>query len=322
MERPKIFVTRAIPASGLEALAELGTVETAPQDAPIGREELLIGVAKATALVSMLTDTVDDALLEAAPHLKVVANYAAGTNNIDLAACARRGILVTNTPGVLSVATAELTLALILDVCRGLTRGEAALRAGEFPGWGPLYRLGQGLQGLTLGLVGFGSIGQELARMVFPLGLRVVYTQRHRLEARREAALGAEYRSLEELVAESDIVSLHCPLNPSTHHLFDAQRMAKMKPGSVLINTARGPVIDEGALVQALQVGPLVAAGLDVYEKEPKVHPGLLSLPNVVLLPHLGSATVQAREAMAGLVAQNVAAVFAGQTPPTLVKVP
>jgi glyoxylate reductase len=218
------------------------------------------------------------------------------------------------------LATAELSLALILDVCRGLTTGEAALRRGDFPGWGPLYRLGRGLQGQTLGLVGFGSIGQELAKLLQPWGLDLVYTQRNRIEARREAALGVRYLPLDELLAVADIVSLHCPLTPSTKHLFDAQRLAKMKPGSILINTARGPIVDEAALVQALQAGPLAAAGLDVYEKEPKIHPGLLGLPNVVLLPHLGSATVQAREAMATLVAQNVAAVFAGEAPKTPVK--
>lgn len=315
-----IFVTRAIPEPGLQALAELGTVEVAPQNAPIPRAELEAGVVKAAALVPMLTDTVDDALLALAPGLKVVANYAAGTNNIDLAACQRRGIVVTNTPGVLSLATAELTLALILDVCRGLTTGEAALRRGDFPGWGPLYRLGRGLQGQTLGLVGFGSIGQEVARLLQPWGLDLCYTQRHRIEPRREAALGVRYLSLDELVGVADIVSLHCPLTPATGHLFDAQRLSKMKPGSILINTARGPIVDEAALVQALQAGPLAAAGLDVYEKEPKIHPGLLGLPNVVLLPHLGSATTQAREAMATLVARNIAAVLAGRVPETAVK--
>ncbi len=315
--KPIIFVTRAIPKAGLDALARLGELRVAPQDGPIDRAALEAGVLHATALVSMLTDPVDDALLSSAPHLKVVSNYAAGTNNIDLAACRRLGITVTNTPGVLSQATAELALALILDVCRGLTRGEEALRKGEFKGWGPLYRVGRGLQGQTLGLIGMGSIGQELARMVQPLGMTVLYHQRHRLAPGREAALEARFVTLEELLAGSDIVSLHCPLTPETKHLLNAERLKAMKKGAVLINTARGPVVDEAALAQALRHGPLGGAGLDVYEREPVLEPALLDLPNVVLAPHLGSATIQAREAMAALVAENIQAVLAGQTPIT-----
>jgi glyoxylate reductase len=304
----------------LDALARVGDLRVAPQDAPIGRAQLEAGVAPAAALVSMLTDTIDDALLALAPHLKIVANYAAGTNNIDLDACRRRGIVVTNTPGVLAQATAELALGLMLDVCRGLTRGEQALRAGAFPGWGPLYRVGRGLQGQTLGLVGFGAIGQELARMVQPLGMTVFYHQRHRLPPDREAALAVRFCTLDDLVSHADIISIHCPLTPETHHLFNDERLHRMKPGSILINTARGPVVYEAALVEALRQGPLAGAGLDVYEREPQVHPGLLNLPNVVLLPHLGSATVQAREAMALLVARNIKAVLTGESPPTAVK--
>jgi glyoxylate reductase len=304
----------------LDALARIGELRVAPQDGPIGQEQLEAGVSTAVALVSMLTDTVDDALLQRAPQLKIVANYAAGTNNIDLAACWRRGIIVSNTPDVLSQATAELALGLMLDVCRGMTRGDEALRQGGFPGWGPVYRLGRGLQGQTLGLVGFGSIGQELAKMVRPLGMTVLYHRRHRLSPDREAALAASFCPLDELVSQSDIISLHCPLTPETRHLFNADRLGRMKPGSVLINTARGPVVDEAALVQALKDGPLAGAGLDVYEREPEVHPGLLDLPNVVLLPHLGSATAQAREAMAHLVVQNIQAVLEGLEPLTPVK--
>jgi glyoxylate reductase len=310
--KPIIFVTRAIPAAGMEALARIAELRVGAQDAGISREDLEAGVAEATALVSMLSDPIDAPLLALAPRLKIVANYAAGTNNIDLAACRARGIVVTNTPDVLSVATAELALALMLDVSRGLTRGESALRNGGFKGWGPLYRLGRGLQGLTLGLIGFGSIGQALAGLVPSLGLRVLYHQRRRLSPAREAELGASYRSLDEILAQSDILSLHCPLSPETRHLLNAERLGRMKPGSILINTARGPVVDEAALVQALIHGPLAGAGLDVYEQEPLVHPGLLDLPNVVLAPHLGSATTQAREAMADLVAENVAAVLGG----------
>jgi glyoxylate reductase len=320
LSKPVIFVTRAIPQVGLDALAHLGDLRVASQDAPIDRAALEAGIADATALVSMLTDPIDAALLERAPHLKVVANFAAGTNNIDLEACRQRGIIVTNTPDVLAQATAELALGLILDLCRGLTVGDQVLRAGGFPGWGPLYRLGRGLQGQTLGLVGFGSIGQELAKMVQVLGVRVLYYQRHRLSPEREAALAACYCPLDELLSQSDIVSLHCPLTPETRHLLNAERLSRMKPGSILINTARGPVVDEAALVLALRQGPLAGAGLDVYEHEPQVHPGLLELSNVLLLPHLGSATVQAREAMADLVVQNVAAVLAGKVPPTTVK--
>ncbi len=309
---PKVFVTRRIPEEGLSLLRASAQVEVAPQDAPISRQDLEAGVKDADALLCMLTDKVDLALLESAPRLKVVANYAVGTNNIDLAAAKGRQVAVTNTPDVLTEATADLAMGLLLDVARGITSGDKATRRGEFSGWAPLYRLGTEVSGKTLGLVGMGRIGQAMAARALGFRMRLLYTQRHPLP---EGTLSATYTDLPTLLAQSDFVSLHCPLTPETRHLLGAKQLASMKPGSFLINTARGPVVDEKALVQALREGKLAGAGLDVFEREPELEPGLADLDQVVIPPHLGSATKETRDAMAIRAANNILAVLQGNNP-------
>jgi glyoxylate reductase len=308
---PNVFITQAIPSKPLARLSKFAEIVISPQDGPVSREALEKGVAEARGLVSMLTDRIDAALLDKAPQLKIVANYAVGTNNIDLAACRARGIAVTNTPDVLTEATADLAMGLILDVARGITSGDKAMRRGEFKAWGPLYRLGTEVSGKTLGLVGFGRIGQALATRARAFRMRVLYTQRRVLEGHPEAS----YLGLEELLRLSNFVSLHCPLTEATRHLIGARELGWFKPGAILINTARGPVVDEAALVQALREGKLAGAGLDVFEREPDFEPELATMDQVVMPPHLGSATRETRDAMAELVVDNLIAVFKGENP-------
>ncbi|MEQ8436981.1 MAG: D-glycerate dehydrogenase [Ilumatobacter fluminis] len=315
MSRPRIVVTGRIPDAGLELLRDAGDVWAWDDDEPIPaavRDEQL---ADADAAVTLLTDRVDDAFLDAAPSIRVVANVAVGYNNIDVDACRRRGVTVTNTPGVLTAATADLAIALVLMATRRLGEGERLVRSGEPWQWGMFMMLGRSINGRRLGLVGMGAIGQAVARRASAFGMEVVYHNRSRVDAALERSLGVSYLPLEELLASSDVVSLHCPYTSETHHLIDATAFERMADDAVLVNTARGPVVDEAALVTALQNGTIAAAGLDVYEDEPAVHPGLLELDNVVLLPHLGSATVETRDAMAELAARNVAAVLAGRAP-------
>jgi glyoxylate reductase len=275
------------------------------------------------AIVALLTDRIDDALLARAPRLRVVANVAVGLDNVDLAACAARSVHVTNTPDVLTEATADLAMGLLLAAARRIAEGDRLIRAGGFTGWTPTFMLGSQVHGTTLGIVGLGRIGQALARRARGFGMHVFYNQRTRLAEPLERALGATYvAALDELVASADVVSIHCPLTPETRHLFDAKRLARMRGGSILINTARGPIVDEAALAYALQHGPLSAAGLDVYEAEPRVHPALLARPNAVLSPHLGSAERPTREAMANLAASNVLAILSGSAALTPVSRP
>ena len=280
----------------------------------LGREvDLVIGdgipadVTAADGIIVLLTETVDAALLSRAPRLRVVGNYAVGLNNIDVAEATRRGIAVVNTPDVLTEATADLTFALLLAAARRLVEGDAIMRAGRFGGWRPDFMLGRDVHGATLGLVGYGRIARAVERRAAGFGMRVIWTS-------RSGGIG-----LGELLAQSDFLSLHVPLTDKTRHMIGAPELARMRPGSVLLNVSRGPVVDEAALARALRYGPLAAAGLDVYENEPAVHPDLVGLPNVVLAPHIGSATIEARSAMARLVCDGVAAVLRGERPPNLV---
>lgn len=313
----RIVVTGPVPAPAIDHLRASGAeVVVGSGELPVG--ELHALVAGADAVLTLLTARVDDALLEAVgPQLKVVANVAVGYNNIDVPACAARGLVVTNTPGVLTDATADIALSLILMATRRLGEGERIIRSGDAWQWGMMFHLGSGIQGRRLGIVGMGQIGQGLARRARACGMTIAYSNRTRLDASIEAELGATYLSLDELFATADVLSLHCPYSPETHHLVDAARLASMPRHSYLINTARGPVVDEAALVAALRDGVIAGAGLDVFEHEPVVHPGLLELENVVLLPHVGSATVETRTAMAMLAADNALAVLAGSPPLT-----
>jgi glyoxylate reductase len=317
---PKIVVTRRIPDPALELLHEAGgEVWVSPHDRPMTTEELYSAVAGADAIVTLLHDRVDAALLDAAgSQVAVVANVAVGYDNVDVPELIDRGIIFTNTPGVLTEATADIAFALILMSTRRLAEGDRMIRAGGTWSWSMSFMLGNGIQGKTLGIVGMGKIGAATARRARPFGMEIAYTGRRRAPAALDAELGASYiESLDDLLATSDVVSLHCPLNEDTRHLIDARRLALMKPTAHLINTTRGPVVDEAALAEALAAGTIAGAGLDVFEHEPKVHPGLIPLENVTLIPHLGSATIETRTAMGVLAARNTVAVLRGQAPLT-----
>jgi glyoxylate reductase len=311
-------VTNRIPESAVELLREAGEVRLDGRETVIPRADLLELVAGADAVLTLLHDRVDAELLEAAgPQLRCVANVAVGYDNVDVAAATRRGVVVTNTPKVLDDATADLTWALLLAATRRLGEGDRLVRSGHEWSWGMHFMLGSSLRGKRLGIVGLGGIGRRVAERGRAFGMEIAYHSRHPAPAEVAAALGAERMPLQRLLAEADVVSLHCPLTPATHHLIGARELEAMKPSAVLINAARGPIVDERALAEALARGRIAAAGLDVYEHEPRVEPRLLELDNVVLTPHLGSATVETRTAMAELAARNAISVLRGQGPLT-----
>ncbi len=316
---PRIVVTRRIPEPALELLAAAGDLWLSPRDRPLTTDELHAAVAGADAVLTLLHDRVDGAFLDAAgPRLEVVANVAVGYDNVDVPAATERGVLVTNTPGVLTDATADLAMALILMVTRRLGEGERLVRRGERWSWDMFFLLGRGLAGKTLGVIGLGAIGQATARRALAFGMRVAYAGPRRAPAATEEQLGAaQHLPLDELLSTADVVSVHCPLTPETRHLIDSERLELMRPNAYLVNAARGPIVDEAALVDALRRGAIAGAGLDVFEHEPDVHPGLLELENVVLIPHLGSATVETRTAMGVLAARNAIAVLNGERPLT-----
>ena len=307
-----IFVTRKLPASVISKLESVGTVEVFAGEGSITADQLRAAVAGKHALVTMLTEQVDAALLDAGKDLKVVANVAVGYNNIDVPACRARGVTCTNTPDVLTESVADFTWSLILAVTRRLSEGERVVRRHEWKGWAFDYMLGTELRGKQLGLIGLGRIAKAVAARAAVFGVRVAYT------SRKEADLpGAERMSLDQLLNTSDIVSLHVPLTPETKHLIDKKALARMKRSAYLINTARGPVVDEEALAWALQQRLIAGAALDVYEREPIIHPDLFPLENVLLVPHLASGTTETRTAMAELAADNVIAVLSGRPPVT-----
>jgi glyoxylate reductase len=317
--RPPVLLTRRLPAPVLRRLAEACELDLWTGDGVMPRAELLARVAGRAGLVALLTDRVDAELLDAAgPTLRVVANYAVGYDNVDLDACTARGVLVSNTPDVNTEATADLAWALLLAAARRVAEGDRFLRGGRPWVWSPELLLGVELHGKALGVVGLGRIGRAVARRAAGFAMRVLYTSGHRLAAAEEAALGVAWRELDDLLAEADFVSLHAALTPATRHLIGAEQLRRMKPTAVLVNTARGPLVDEAALARALAAGELAAAGLDVFEREPQVHPDLLGLDNVTLLPHLGSATVETRTAMGMVAADNLLAALAGRRPPNL----
>jgi glyoxylate reductase len=318
-----IAITRRLPEVALERLRAAGhDLRLHDADGPPTRDALLDLVRDVDGVVCLLSDRIDAALLDAAgPRLKVVANYAVGLDNVDRAACEQRGVAVAHTPGVLTEATADQAWALLLAVARRVLEGHRLVASGAWQGWAPLQLLGSELHGRRFGVVGLGRIGRAAARRARGFGMEVVYHARS-AKPDAEAELPARRLPLDELLATSDVVSLHCPLTDATRHLIDADALARMKPGALLINTARGEVIDEAALVEALSEGVIAGAGLDVFEREPRIHPRLPALPNVVLAPHLGSATVATREAMAVLVADAVTEVLAGRRPANLAPTP
>ena len=318
---PIFAVTAALPGQAPEMLAAAGEVRSGADAERMERDDLLALVEGIDVAVTMLYDRVDDELLDAAGSgLRGVCNVAVGFDNIDLAACARRGVVVTNTPGVLDDATADIAFGLILAATRRLGEGERLIRAGRPWQWGMGFMLGHDLRGARLGIVGLGGIGSRVAHRGRAFGMEIAYASRS--ESPYAAELEATPLDLDELLATADVVSLHAPLTPATRHLIGARELALMKPTATLVNTARGAVVDEAALAAALAEGVIAAAGLDVFEDEPRVHQGLLELENVVLVPHLGSATVETRAAMAELAARNAIAVATGESPPTPVPPP
>ena len=317
--RPPVLVTRRLPAPVLERLAAACDLDLWADGEVMPRRELLARVAGKAGLLPLLTDRVDAELLDAAgPGLRVVANYAVGHDNVDLDACTARGVLATNTPDVLTEATADMTWALLLAAARRVTEGDRFLRSRRPWVWSPEMLLGVEVHGKTLGVVGLGRIGRAVARRAAGFGMPVLYAGRRRLPPEEETALGVAWRDLDRLLAEADVVSLHAALTPATRHLIGAEQLRRMKPTAVLVNTARGPLVDEAALAGALRDGELAAAGLDVFEREPEVHPDLLGLDNVAMVPHLGSATVETRTAMGMVAADNLLAALDGRRPPNL----
>jgi len=318
MAEPKIVVTRRIPEPAVEILREAGDVWVSPDDRPLEVSELHEAIAGADVVVTLLHDKVDDAFLDAAgDQLRAVCNVAVGFDNIDVPAATKRGVLVTNTPAVLTEATADLAMTLILAVTRRIGEGERLIRAREPWSWHMFMLLGTGLQGKTLGVVGMGAIGQSLARRAKAFGMEIVYSDARQAPAEVEQELGARRVELDELLRTADVVSIHAPLMDETRHLINAETLGLMKDSAYLVNSARGPIVDEAALVDALKAGQIAGAGLDVYENEPETHPGLVDLDNVVLLPHLGSATIETRTAMGVLAAENAVLALRGERPKT-----
>jgi len=317
--RPRVFVVRRLPPANEAALRERYDADLNATDETYPLERLVQAARDYDAIVPTVVDDVPAAVFDTpGRRVRIVANFGVGFDRIDLAAARRNGVVVTNTPGALTEDTADLAMMLLLAAARRASEGERQLRAGEWHGWRPTHLLGKRVNGATLGIVGFGRIGGAMARRAHRgFGMRVLYVNRRAADARAVHDAKAEHcDSLDELLAHSDFVSLHVPSRPETRHMIDATRLERMRPGAILVNTARGDLVDEAALANALERGHLAAAGLDVFEQEPHVLPRLLSLPNVVLLPHLGSATTASRVAMGERMVMNLDAFFAGQSPP------
>jgi glyoxylate reductase len=317
MSRPRIYVTHALFEAPRAQLSAHFDAQFWPGPGRPAPEELQRAVADADGLVCMLTDRIDEALVAAATRLRIVANVAVGYDNLDLPALSRRKIAATNTPGVLDETTADLAWALLMAVARRIVEADAFARSGKWVMWDLDQFCGADVWGKTLGVVGFGRIGQAVARRAQGFRMRVIYTSGHRVPAEIEKGLGAEYRTLDALLAESDFISLHTPLNDATRHMISASQFAAMKPTAYIVNTSRGPVIDEAALIAALATGRIAGAALDVYEREPEIPDGLRR-PNVVMTPHIGSASIETRTKMAMIAVENIIAFFAGSRPPTI----
>lgn len=318
--KPKVMVTSRIPEEGMRILEEYCHVKVFDYEGVFPRDLFLKEVKGVDAIVCLLADRIDDEVMDAAgPQLKIIANYAVGFDNIVVDAATKRGIMVTNTPGVLTDTTADLAWALILATARRVIEGDKFLRQGKFKGWKPMLLLGTDVHHATLGIIGFGNIGRAVARRAMGFDMKVIYYSAHRASEEVEKKLNAEYRSLDDLLGEADFISIHVPLTKETRHLIGERELKMMKKEAYLINTARGPIVDEKALAKALKEGWIRGAGLDVFEREPEVAPELLELDNVVLLPHLGSASYATRAKMATMAAENVIKVLKGEVPPNLV---
>lgn len=317
--KPFIFITREIPKEGLELLKDIGDVEVYRGDEAVPRELLKEKVKNASALLTLLNDKIDAEILNIAQNLKVIANYAVGYDNIDIERATQLGILVTNTPDVLTEATAELTIALMLSITRRLKEGFQLLERGEFKGWHPLLLLGIELKGKKLGIIGMGRIGRRVAEIAKSgFGMKILYYSRKR-EREVEENLGAQYMELDEMLPQIDILSIHVPLTSETRNLLSRKRLSKMKKGAYIINTSRGDVLDEEALIELLEQGKIGGAALDVFKGEPEIDKRLLKFPNVIVTPHIGSATNEARIMMARLAAKSIVDTLSGKIPENLV---
>ena len=316
--RLTVVVTRRLPDAVETRMKELFDVELRDPDTRMTRDDLASAMQRADVLVPTLTDQIDTAMLaQAGPRLKLIANYGAGVDHIDVASARQRGILVSNTPGVVTEDTADMTLALILAVTRRIPEGLAEMQSGEWQGWSPMAHLGGRIGGRRLGILGMGRIGQAVARRARAFGMQIHYHNRKRLRPEVEGELEATYwESLDQMVARMDILSVNCPHTPSTFHLMNARRLKLMKPTAVIVNTSRGEVIDENALTRGLRAGEIAGAGLDVYERGHDLNPRLRDLPNVVLLPHMGSATLEGRVEMGEKVIINIKTFADGHRPP------
>lgn len=317
-EKPRVFVTRSLLPAVEARMRELFDVTLNPGDIALDREELRAAMRETDVLVPCVTDRIDaDLIASAGERLGLIASFGAGTDHIDLAAARDRKIIVTNTPGVFAEDTADVAMSLIIGTARGMTAASHALRGGEWLGWGPSTLLGRRLGGRLLAILGMGRIGQAVARRARAFGLEIVYHNRTRLPAALEEELGARFEpDLDALIAQADILSLHCPARPETHHILNGARIASMKPEAFVVNTGRGDLIDEGALIAALQAGKLAGAGLDVFANEPHIDRRLLALPNVMILPHIGSATHEGRETAGEKVIANIRFWADGHRPP------
>jgi glyoxylate reductase len=316
--KPRVVVTRRLLPANQARMAELFDALLNEDARPLSRDEIVAAMQDCDVLVPTVTDRIDAEMIAAAgKRIGLIANFGAGYEHIDMAAARARGIMVTNTPGVFTEDTADLTMALIILATRRFGAAARILHEGKWEGWGPSGMLGHSLGGKTLGIVGMGRIGQAVARRAVAFGLGIAYHNRHPLPAVLERQLGARYEpDLDRLIAQADILSLHCPATPGTENLLDERRIASMKPEAYLVNTARGSLVDEAALARALDEGRLGGAGLDVYQDEPRIHPLLLSLPNVITLPHLGSATFEGREEAGNRIIANIRAWADGHRPP------
>lgn len=318
-EKPKIFLTRELPPETMSLLHDQCELTMNREDRVLEKSEIIAGIQGVDGLLCLLTDTIDADIMDANPDLKVIANFAVGFNNIDVAAATERKLPVTNTPGVLTETTADMAWALLMDAARRVSEGDRLVRTKSWNGWGPLQLLGADVSGGTLGLVGMGRIARAMAKRAIGFDMRILYWNRTRLETADERIMGAEFVELDELLTLSDFLSLHVALTPETKHLIGATELAKMKSTAILVNTARGPVVDEQALVAALQTGTIAGAGLDVYEHEPALAPELYELENVVVAPHLGSATIGTRTKMGNMAANNCLSACRGTRPENLV---
>ncbi len=315
--KPAILVTRKLPPGTMALLDENFQVECNPHNRVLLREELLNGVRGKNGILSLLTDTMDGEVMDAAgKSLKMIANYAVGFNNIDVDAATQRKIAVSNTPGVLTDTTADLAMALLLAVARRIVESDNYARAEKYKGWDPLLLMGSDVHGKTLGILGFGRVGQTLAKRAAGFDMKILYHDRSRVDSELEEKLGATFVDQNTLLETSDYISIHVPLTPETTALINSATLSLMKPSAFVINTARGEIIREADLVKALTEKQIAGAGLDVFEHEPEIHPGLLKMDNVVLLPHIGSASLETRTKMGLVAANNLIAFFGGQQPP------